>query len=211
MSKSTSKLFEEENPKPMQDEDMNTPVDDEVKSDLPEVISENQAVDDEDEIKDVKIDVSKRKKFRINGNNDAILELDTTDLNISHRLNDAYDKLNKMMDEVKDKLDGIPDNDDDVTDDDTRTVGDALKMLDTNMREQVDYIFDAPVSEICLPHGSMYSPHNGMFNYEYIIDAVTSLYETDLNKEFTLMRKRVAARTEKYTRGKSPTKKYAKH
>lgn len=168
-------------------------------------------VPEDDSIQDVTINAVKRKRFRINGNNDAILELDTSDLSISYRLQDAYSKLNDTMREVANALQDIPE-DGELSDNDQKNVADTLKKLDNDMRELIDYIFDAPVSAICLPKGSMYSPHGGMYTYEHIIDAITQLYETNLNKEFALMRQRVANKTAKYTKpGKSPTKKYARH
>lgn len=160
-----------------------------------------------DDIQDLSIESVKLKRFRINGDNNAILELNTADLGISHRLPEAYDKLNAIMEEVANELSVLPKDSEEITDEDARKVGENLKKLDKNMREQIDYIFDAPVSEVCLPHGSMYDPYQGMYQYEHIIDAITTLYETNLNHEFNLMRKRVAERTAKYTK-KSPTKKY---
>jgi hypothetical protein len=161
-----------------------------------------------DDIQDLNIESVKLKRFRINGDNNAILELNTADLGISHRLPEAYDKLNAIMEDVAKELGEMPKDAEDMTDEDARKIGDNLKKLDANMREQIDYIFDAPVSEVCLPHGSMYDPFQGMYQYEHIIDAITTLYETNLNHEFNLMRKRVAERTAKYTKAKSPTKKY---
>lgn len=158
---------------------------------------------------DLNIDSVKLKRIRVNGNNDAILELNIADLGISHRLPEAYERLNVIMSEVADELGKTPDDVDSLTDESVKLIGDNLKKLDDNMRKEIDYIFDAPVSEVCLPHGSMYDPYQGMYQYEHIIDALTSLYESNLNREFGLMRKRVAERTEKYTRlKKSPTKKY---
>ena len=166
---------------------------------LPEVI--NNAP--EDDIQDIRIEGAKRKKFRINGDNNKILELNTNDIGVSYRLTEAYSRLNKLMDKVQDALKDIPDSDD-IEDENYITVTGSLKELNDAMCREVDFIFDAPVSKVCLDGMSMYTPSNGMFMYEHIIDAITSLYESDLNNEFTLMRQRVAERTKRYT---SATKK----
>jgi hypothetical protein len=115
------------------------------------------------------------------------------------------------MDEVKKKLDPIPE-DGDMDEGQFKTVSESLKELNDGMCREIDYIFDAPVSDKFTDGGSMYDPINGMFRYEYILDTITALYENDLNREFTKMRHRINTRTAKYTApGKSPTKKYAKH
>ena len=72
---------------------------------LPEVI--NNAP--EDDIQDIRIEGAKRKKFRINGDNNKILELNTNDIGVSYRLTEAYSRLNKLMDKVQDALKDIPD------------------------------------------------------------------------------------------------------
>ena len=40
----------------------------------------------------------------------------------------------------------------------------------------------------------------GMFRFEHIIDAITKLYETNLNSEFSKMRRRISTKTSKYTK-----------
>lgn len=199
MARSTSKLLNEA--EVVENKELETPaVVEEPKVEEPVV---------DDEIQDIKIEGATRKKFRINGDNNRILELNTNDIGVSYRLTEAYDRLNKLMDEVQGALADLPDSDE-VNDEQYRTITDNLKTLNENMCKEIDFIFDAPVSKICSDGGSMYDPSNGMFRYEHIIDAVTSLYESSLNKEFTLMRKRVGNRTAQYT-GKTPkkaTKKY---
>lgn len=209
MSKSASKLFTEEDPRPMEENDMNLPVEDEVKKETaPEETKELPVVNDD--IQDIQVDAIKRKRFRINQDNNKIIELNTTDIGVSYRLTEAYERLNKIMDEVQKKLDTVPD-DEDLNDEQFKTVAESLKELNDNMCKEIDYIFDEAVSDKFRDGGSMYDPINGMFRYEYILDTITGLYENDLNREFTKMRHRVNERTAKYARGKSPTKKYAKH
>jgi hypothetical protein len=81
-------------------------------------------------------------------------------------------------------------------------ISDILKQLDNQMREKVDYIFDAPVSSVLAPEGSMYDPIDGNFRYEIILDKIASLYGDTLNKEFAKMKKRVASKTSQYTQKK---------
>lgn len=188
MAKSTSKLFKDEIPAEMKEDALNLP-------------EENEVVDVPDEPKDVQdIDLSatKRKRFRINGDNNKILELNTSDLNIATRLSKSYDKLNAYMDEVGAALQDI--SDDEISEEQQSLIEEQLEKIDTEMKEEMDYIFDAPVSKVCCDGGSMYDPFEGMFRFEHIIDALTKLYENNLNAEFTKMKRRVSAKTSKYTK-----------
>lgn len=217
--KSASKLFEQENPTPMEDESMNLPeeeteaaeeretsaeepVSEESKIEEPTEVEEKQSVNltpNEEGIIDVEFNEIKKQRFRFNGDNSKILELNVRDLGVSYRLNDAYNKLNDLMEEVGNTLSDVPDEGD-VPDDVFDRVTKKLKKLDDSMREQIDYLFNAPVSSVLGTEGSMYDPIGGVFRYEHIIDKLTSFYETKLNEEFFILKQRVSDRTSKYTK-----------
>jgi len=188
MAKSTSKLFKEEEPKEMQKDALNLPEE----KKIPE-----ETVDD---IQDINLSAIKKKRFRINGDSSKILELNTSDLGISSRLSSAYERLTKNMEEVGEILSGLPDDESELTDEKEEIIQEKLQEIDAKMKKEMDYIFDAPVSEICCDGGSMYDPFEGMFRFEHIIDALTKLYETNLNSEFSKMKRRVSAKTSKYTK-----------
>lgn len=142
----------------------------------------NQAND----IIDISIDGIKRKRFRINGDNDSIVELNLSDLGIITRLEEGLDKLQSEMS----KIANLSDED---------NVSEKLKEIDARMREYVDYIFDYPVSAVCAKHGTMYDPSNGQFRYETIIDGLTKLYADNINSEYKKLQNRVKKHTDKYT------------
>ena len=193
MAKSTSKLFKEENPEVMKEDAMNIPEENEKK-----VVNIPVSNDDE-EIVDLNLSAIKKKKFRINGDSNKILELNTSDLTITSRLSKAYERLTKYMDEVGKILSNLPDGEDEMAEVED-TVNEQLKAIDDKMRKEIDFIFDAPVSSVCADSGSMYDPFEGMFRFEHIIDALSKLYESNLNSEFSKMKKRVSAKTSKYTK-----------
>jgi hypothetical protein len=147
--------------------------------------------DNANDIVDINIDGIKRQRFRINGNNDSVIELNLSDLNTIDRMKEGLEKLDAEMTEIA----NLPDDD---------NLKDKLNEADKRMREYVDYIFDYPVSDACIKNGSMYDPKNGMFAYEHIIDALTKLYTNNLNEEYKKMKSRIQKHTDKYT-GK-PTK-----
>lgn len=202
MSKSTSKLFKDEIETPMKEDAMNLP---ETEENVTENETEEKVVDmsaPADGIMDIDLSATKKKRFRINGDNNKILELNTSDLSIATRLSKSYEKLNKYMDEVGKALQGVPDetSEESLSEEQQKFVEDQLSAIDAKMREEMDYIFDAPVSDVCADEGSMYDPFNGMFRFEHIIDALTKLYENNLNSEFMKMKRRVAQKTSKYTK-----------
>ena len=179
MAKSTSKLVKDEEVK-MEEKVVNLPAQD-------------------DDIQDLNLSAIKKKRFRINGDSNKILELNTSDLSITSRLSKSYERLTKYMDEVGKILSDIPDEGA-VPDEVEDTINEQLTLVDDKMRKEIDFIFDAPVSEVCADGGSMYDPFDGMFRFEHIIDALTKLYENNLNSEFSKMKKRVSAKTSKYTK-----------
>lgn len=202
MAKSTSKLFQSEEPTPMKEDAMNVP--EEVKEEVKEEViptEQTEVVDTPvvtDDIQDIDLSIIKKKRFRINGDNNRILELNTSDLNIISRLTTAYDRLQKCMSEVGKVLSELPD--DEITQETEKLASEQLAKIDAKMRKELDYIFDAPVSEVCDDGGSMYDPFEGAFKFEHIIEAVLKLYERNLDKEFNKIRKRVSTKTSKYTK-----------
>lgn len=190
MAKSTSNLFEEE--------ENNTNKKEVVKK---EVVSEDVVKDEvaTEDVQDIDLTSIQKKRFRINGDNDKILELNTSDLNIVARLGESYPKLNKFMDEVQSKLDELPDASTIENEEDFKKFSDLLKELDNKMRTEVDYIFDAPVSEVCASDGNMWDPIDGAFRYEHILEKLSKLYENNFNEEFARMKAKVNMKTQKYT------------
>jgi hypothetical protein len=183
--KSTSKLFEDEVKTEVTEREMNAPVE------------ETKAT--EEDIQDIDLSVIKKRKFRINQDNSKILELNVSDMRIATRLKEAYPRLNKLMDEVADKFNSIPDDDgDEINEDILNQVADAVDEIDNKMRDEINYIFDAPVSEVCGTDGSMWDPIDGSFRYEHIIDKLAKLYENNLDKEFMDMKRRVETKAGKY-------------
>ena len=197
MAKSTSKLFESEEPKEMREDALNLPENNIIDSSATILGEASKPADD---IVDLDISAIKKKRFRINGDSSRILELNTSDLNIATRMSSAYERLVQYMDKVGKVLEELPDEGEEANDEQEVELTKQLDEIDKEMRKELDYIFDAPVSEVCGYGGSMYDPFNGMFRYEHIMDAITKLYETNLNSEFNAMRKRVNAKTSKYTK-----------
>lgn len=153
-----------------------------------------------DDIIDINLEGIKRKRFRINGDPNAIIELNLSDLGIMERLNVGLDKLATEMSNIS----NIPDDAED------ETFQTKLKEADARMREYVDYIFDYPVSAVCAKYGTMYDPQDGQFKYEIIIDGLTKLYADNLNSEFKKIQTRIKKHTDKYTNASAISRKKKK-
>ena len=139
---------------------------------------------------DIEIKESPKKRFRINGDNSKILELNVSDMNVITRLSNGYEHLQKLIKDISD------------TPSDDENFVDALDKIDQAMRKELDYIFQSNVSEICGSGGNMYDPYGGMFRYEHILDTLTKLYANNVNEEFKKIKKRLDKHTGKYTKKK---------
>ena len=146
---------------------------------------------------DIQIPGVSKQRFRINGDNDKILELDTQDVNIIPRLNKGYKELMGLVDKISEVSAAA---DEDATDKALEKMSAKIEELDSKMKNWVDYIFDSNVSEVCIGNGSMYDPSDGKFKFEHIIESLGKLYAETFNEEFEKMRKRVSKHTNKYTK-----------
>jgi len=147
--------------------------------------------------------LSSRKRFRIDGDDNRVLELNTSDLNLITRLRSAYPQLKDIAQNAfKDLPDAVieDENYDFMEDEATSKLSEALQDADTKMRSLLDYIFDSNVSELCAPHGSMFDPVNGKLRFEHIIDTLAPLYETDISTEMNKVTANVSKHTAKYTK-----------
>lgn len=149
------------------------------------------------------LSLSKRKRFRIDGDDSRVLELNTSDLNLITRLRSVYPQLKDIAQNAfKDLPDAVieDENYDFMEDEATSKLSEALQDADTKMRSLIDYIFDSNVSELCAPHGSMFDPINGKLRFEHIIDTLAPLYETDISTEMNKVTANVSKHTAKYTK-----------
>lgn len=136
----------------------------------------------------------RRKRIRIDGDDNRILELNTSDLNVIVRLQEVYSKLTELA--VTAGIDKLSTDTDEGMDE----LVTKLKEIDAKMREYIDYVFNSNVSEMCAADGSMYDPFNGQFRFELIIDKLFSLYDDNFSQEFKKMQKNVQKHTSKYVR-----------
>lgn len=150
------------------------------------------------DIIDINLDGAERKKFRINGNNDAIIELNISDLGIVERVESSMDELQKYMSEIA------------ALSTEDEGFSSKLKEIDQKMRDTVDAIFQYPVSAVCAKYGTMYDPKDGKFRYETIIEGLMKLYNDNISEEYRKIQERLKKHTDKYTKTAAPTKRKRK-
>lgn len=154
------------------------------------------------EIIDLDLSITKKKKFRFDKDDTRVVEINTSDMNLMQRVNVAYPKLQNLQEKASKLTEGI--DMENATEsraiDGIAVMAERLSAVDAEMREMLDYMFDAPVSAAAAPNGSMYDPFNGSFRYEHIIAIVMKQYEDNLQSEFKKMERQLKKHTDKYTR-----------
>lgn len=141
---------------------------------------------------DLDLSVTRKKRFRIDGDDNRIIELNTSDMTILNRLDEAERRLTELAKYANFEVsDDEQENADRVTE---------LLATDKQMREIIDYLFDSEVADICAPDGSMYDPFNGKYRFEHIMEILFTQYEKNISEEIKKMRKNVQKHTDKYTK-----------
>lgn len=152
---------------------------------------------------DLDLSITQKKKIRFDKDDSRIVELNTSDMSLIQRVSVAYPKLQELQNKASKLTEGLnveTDESESVVMGEITTMAERLSAVDAEMRELLDYMFDAPVSKAAAPSGSMYDPFNGNFRYEHIINAVMKQYEDNLQSEFGKMERQIKAHTDKYTR-----------
>ena len=155
-----------------------------------------------EEIKDISL--STKKGYRIDGDNNRIIYLDVSDMNVMTRMEEVYPEINKLALEAVDRMaktkrtvsDDITEGDEDS---DAEEMTDVLKDIDSKMRVKLNYIFASDVADICEPTGNMYDVVGGGWRFEHIIEVLTHLYANNITSEFKRMQERIKKHTAKYT------------
>lgn len=154
-------------------------------------------VNKEQDIIDIDLSVTRRKKFRIivdENQEPRYLYLNTSDAGIVGRLNEVYPKLKELAEKACADLDV----DGESEEQELQAIAGVLKEIDTQMRDSMDYLFDSNVSETCVPTGTMWDPFDGQFRFEHIIESLSPVYKHSFAEEFAKMSKRMKTHTSKY-------------
>ena len=143
------------------------------------------------DVVDIEFKEIQKKRFRLDRDNNRVIELNTSDITVLGRLEEIYPKMLKFVEEAQKKMGDDPNND---------NVMEAFAYINQSMKDLLNYAFDSDIADKACPDGSLFDPINGKFRFEYIMEKLVGLYDTNFTKEFELMQKRVDKHTSKYTK-----------
>ena len=146
----------------------------------------------------VSIDLSALNKTKVLINNDEsrFIFLDLSDLNVPTRFEEVSPEIEKILISIGSYADNISDEEK------ANAVKEQIIEGDKKVRDYIDYIFDSKICEVCAPSGTMFDMIDGKFRWEYILDALSSLYSDHIELEFNKVMSRVRSHTDKYTKKK---------
>ena len=142
----------------------------------------------------IDLSLSIKKKIRIDNDDNRIIELNTSDMGIIERINGLADKMvelsNKFVtvkydDDLEERIDG-------------NALAEEVKLIDSEMREIIDDLFQSPISDVCVPDGTMFDMFNGEFMYEIVIQKLLNLYADNIHAETEKTMNRIHKHTDKY-------------
>lgn len=142
-----------------------------------------------DNVVDIELGELQKKKFRLDRDNNRVIELNTSDISVVKRLEEVYPKMLEMVNKAHT----------DITDNPEGTI-DTVLDINEEMKKLLNYAFDSDVADKACPNGTLYDPINGKFRFEYIMERLIALYDENFRNEFNLMKKRVSKHTSKYTK-----------
>lgn len=148
---------------------------------------------------------TKKKKFTVGGDVNTVIEFDPSDIGVASRLakslkdlqalSDKWEKLQSNMEDIEGA-----DTDDSLVKSTDQFAKDFDK-LEKSVKDIIDYVFDSDVADKLLGKSSAFSPVNGKFKYEHIIEAMLKCYEQQIQDEAPKFNARkVQNYTNKYVR-----------
>ena len=143
---------------------------------------------------DFDLSLSEKKRIRIDGDDNRVIELNTSDMGIIERIDSLADKMSELSTEYIDTK--FDDNLDEK--EETKEIISRIKGIDTKMREIIDNLFQSKISDICVPNGTMFDMFNGQFMYEILIDRLLTLYADTIQDETQKVITRMRKHTDKY-------------
>lgn len=132
------------------------------------------------------------KEFTINNDPNKVIRINLSDYSIVERINKAYeeiDKITKINEDIELKSDGSPLSE-------LNKAAEIVSKINKAIKDQIDYIFDSPVSDMVFGNQSPLSTVNGVPLYERFLEAITPYIKEEIQKEQKASQKRI----EKYTK-----------
>lgn len=135
-----------------------------------------------EKIEALNLGLNTKKRFAIDGDENRILEIDVQDMAIMSRIKPAMEKINRVR-EHWEKLQGI--DGENLSDDEVAEIEQAMEQSEQEMREAIDFLFDANVCDVCVGKSSVFTPKDGKLKYDIIISGLSALYEKTIKAEIS--------------------------
>lgn len=148
---------------------------------------------------DLDISVTRKKRFRFDKDDSRMVDINIADMGAISRLTETYPKFDEWIKEVK-YVSEVANDEEGDTLNSMNKISETLTNIDKQMRDAIDYIFNAPVSAAAAPEGSMYDLFEGEFRFEHILTLLLEHYENNMAAEFAKMQKQLEKHTNKYTK-----------
>ena len=132
------------------------------------------------------------KEFMINDDPDKVIRFDPTDFAIISRFNETRKNIKSEMDLLDEDV-NIDNSGEPV--DELESAAEAVSRVSNFIKEQVDYIFDSPVSDMVFGNKSPLAMVKGVPLFERFIVAAQSVIEKEIKAEMKASEKRIS----KYT------------
>ena len=147
------------------------------------------------------ISLSTKKSFRIDGDNNRVIWLDVSDMNLVVRIDEVYADMQSLAVDAQTRMANakVTVSEEDDGKSPLTDISGILKDIDAKMREKINYIFASDVADACEPTGNMYDMVNGEYRFEHIIEVLSTLYANNLTAEVKKMQERIKKHTSKYT------------
>lgn len=127
-----------------------------------------------------------KKRFSVGGDTSKIIEFDPSDIGVANRLAKSMLKFKELENQwiaLNESANKISENSDETNIDDTEDFSNKFDNLEKSIKGIIDYVFDGDVADKLLGNSSAFSPVNGLFKYEHIINAMIKCYEKNIQDE----------------------------
>lgn len=125
------------------------------------------------------------KEYAVNGDENNVIRINVSDLNISKRYQEASEKIEKLAEKYKNVSKPTPEQ---------------LAEADKEVRTQLNYVFDSDVCTPAFGNTNCFSPvADGHFLFEAFMEAFLPLIQQDMQATANASKIHIGNKTEKYT------------
>lgn len=133
------------------------------------------------------------KEFMINDDPNKVIRFDPADFGIIERFNTAMKNIEEASETIKNDIDINPQGE---PLSELEEAAEAVAKVNKLIKDQIDYIFDSPVSDMVFGNKSPLALVKGVPLFERFIMAAKEVIEKEVKKEMEASQKRI----EKYTK-----------